>query len=159
MLTYICLRCGREVEQGKKCDCMNRSRKEYESEGRRKEVRAFYDSAMWRKLRDSIKARANGCDEWILASTGRIVPGDLVHHIYPSDEYPSMRLLPDNLIYVSKQTHEWIHSVYRQGKDAKHELTRRLFRAVMKTGDEPVDWYYHALDDSTPQRRRSSTKK
>ena len=154
MLTYICLRCGREVEQGKKCDCMNRSRKEYESEGRRKEVRAFYDSAMWRKLRESIKARANGCDEYVLYTTGRIVPGYLVHHIYPADEYPAMRLLPNNLIYVSKDTHDWIHSVYRQGLDAKHELIKKLFRIVAKTDDDAVDWYYKSLDDSMPQRAR-----
>ena len=41
---------------------MNTTRREYENEGRRKDVRAFYDSQMWRKLRESIKARANGCD-------------------------------------------------------------------------------------------------
>lgn len=152
MLTRICLRCGREVEQGKQCQCMNTTRREYENEGRRKDVRAFYDSQMWRKLRESIKARANGCDEYVFATTDRIVPGYLVHHIYPADEYPAMRLLPNNLIYVSKDTHEWIHSVYRQGLDAKHELIKKLFRIVAKTDDDPVEWYYRSLDDSTPQR-------
>ena len=152
MLTRICLRCGREVEQGKQCQCMNTTRREYENEGRRKDVRAFYDSQMWRKLRESIKARANGCDEYVFATTDRIVPGYLVHHIYPADEYPAMRLLPNNLIYVSKDTHDWIHSVYRQGLDAKHELIKKLFRIVAKTDDDPVEWYYRSLDDSTPQR-------
>lgn len=152
MLTRICLRCGREVEHGKQCQCMNTTRREYENEGRRKDVRAFYDSQMWRKLRESIKARANGCDEYVFATTDRIVPGYLVHHIYPADEYPAMRLLPNNLIYVSKDTHEWIHSVYRQGVDAKHELTKKLFRIVAKTDDDSVEWYYRSLDDSTPQR-------
>lgn len=154
MLTRICLRCGREVEQGKQCQCMNMTRREYENEGRRKDVRAFYDSQMWRKLRESIKARANGCDEYVFATTDRIVPGYLVHHIYPADEYPAMRLLPNNLIYVSKDTHEWIHSVYRQGLDAKHELIKKLFRIVAKTDDDAVDWYYKLLDDSMPQRAR-----
>lgn len=154
VLTRICLRCGREVEQGKQCQCMNTTRREYENEGRRKDVRAFYDSQMWRKLRESIKARANGCDEYVFATTDRIVPGYLVHHIYPADEYPAMRLLPNNLIYVSKDTHEWIHSVYRQGLDAKHELIKKLFRIVAKTDDDAVDWYYKLLDDSMPQRAR-----
>lgn len=154
MLTRICLRCGREVEQGKQCQCMNTTRREYENEGRRKDVRAFYDSQMWRKLRESIKARANGCDEYVFATTDRIVPGYLVHHIYPADEYPAMRLLPNNLIYVSKDTHDWIHSVYRQGLDAKHELIKKLFRIVAKTDDDAVDWYYKSLDDSMPQRAR-----
>ena len=154
MLTRICLRCGREVEQGKQCQCMNTTRREYENEGRRKDVRAFYDSQMWRKLRESIKARANGCDEYVFATTDRIVPGYLVHHIYPADECPAMRLLPNNLIYVSKDTHDWIHSVYRQGLDAKHELIKKLFRIVAKTDDDAVDWYYKSLDDSMPQRAR-----
>lgn len=154
MLTRICLRCGREVEQGKQCQCMNTTRREYENEGRRKDVRAFYDSQMWRKLRESIKARANGCDEYVFATTDRIVPGYLVHHIYPADEYPAMRLLPNNLIYVSKDTHDWIHSVYRQGLDAKHELIKKLFRIVAKTDDDAVNWYYKSLDDSMPQRAR-----
>lgn len=131
---------------------MNTTRREYENEGRRKDVRAFYDSQMWRKLRESIKARANGCDEYVFATTDRIVPGYLVHHIYPADEYPAMRLLPNNLIYVSKDTHDWIHSVYRQGLDAKHELIKKLFRIVAKTDDDAVNWYYKSLDDSTPQR-------
>lgn len=152
MLTRICLRCGREVEQGKQCQCMNTTRREYENEARRKDVRAFYDSQMWRKLRESIKARANGCDEYVFATTDRIVPGYLVHHIYPADEYPAMRLLPNNLIYVSKDTHDWIHSVYRQGLDAKHELIKKLFRIVAKTDNDAVNWYYKSLDDSMPQR-------
>lgn len=133
---------------------MNTTRREYENEGRRKDVRAFYDSQMWRKLRESIKARANGCDEYVFATTDRIVPGYLVHHIYPADEYPAMRLLPNNLIYVSKDTHDWIHSVYRQGLDAKHELIKKLFRIVAKTDDDAVNWYYKSLDDSMPQRAR-----
>lgn len=137
---------------------METTRREYEREGRRKDVRAFYDSPMWRKLRDSIKARANGYDEWERAVNGRIVPGEIVHHIYPADEYPAMRLLPGNLIFVSKMTHERIHAVYRQGREAKHKLTRELFRIVMQTDKGPVDWYYKALAESEPKAGRKNRK-
>ena len=135
-----------------KCPCLSSAKYEAEQEGRRKDSNEFYSSLSWRKLRAAVKARANGCDEYVFATTDRIVPGYLVHHIYPADEYPAMRLLPNNLIYVSKDTHDWIHSVYRQGLDAKHELIKKLFRIVAKTDDDAVNWYYKSLDDSMPQR-------
>lgn len=104
----------------------------------------------------SIEERADGCDELIRASTGRIVPGEIVHHIYPADEYPAMRLLPTNLIFVSRETHERIHAIYQQGRDAMHEITKKLFRINLQASDESVDWYYKALDAANPRKSKRS---
>lgn len=87
---------------------------------------------MWRKLRAAVKARANGCDEWELAKTGRIIPGELVHHIHPADECPDLRLSLHNLIFVTQENHNRIHTMYRQGRYAKENLIRELLTIVAK---------------------------
>lgn len=117
------------------------------------ELRAFYDSPLWRRMCASIRARAGGLDE-LERARGRSVPGGVVHHIYPADDYPAMRLLPENLILVSEENHERIHAIYRQGEDARHALTKQLFRIVLSAPTEPTSWYDDAIRKAERKGRR-----
>ena len=72
-----------------------------------------------------VKARANGLDEYALAS-GHIERGNTVHHIYTIDERPDLKLSVDNLIYLSAQTHNQIHAEYDKSNARKKELQAEL---------------------------------
>lgn len=72
----------------------------------------LYKSERWRKLRDKIIIRDNGCD---LGVEGREIHGPIiVHHINPItiedilNDNP-MVYDPDNLVCVSPMTHNAIH--------------------------------------------------
>lgn len=128
VLMTICSSCGRTIPQGTICQC-----RKHDGE-RREGQRAFYDSQAWRKTRAAVKARALGCDEYLGKRFGRLVPGELVHHIIPADERPDKALELSNLIYVSKATHERIHAVYKQGGARKKNLIRELEKCA--SGDK-----------------------
>jgi len=72
----------------------------------------FYDSTEWRRARDYVIVRDNGCD---LAVPGlHIYGGIIVHHLTPitlNDIKESTDALfnPENLICVSHNTHNLIH--------------------------------------------------
>lgn len=72
----------------------------------------FYRSAEWRRVRDIVTARDNGCD---LGISDRPIYGKiLIHHMNPitmadiQEGKPAL-LDPDNLICVSLDTHNMIH--------------------------------------------------
>ena len=73
---------------------------------------SFYNSAQWRRVRDFIIVRDDGCDLGI--KTRQIGDSLYIHHmnpIIPEDlrfGRPSL-LDPDNLITVSHRTHNAIH--------------------------------------------------
>lgn len=72
----------------------------------------FYSSYEWRKLRDHIILRDNGCD---LGVPGMEIHGRVyIHHINPIDEsdivqHSNSLMDPNNLICVSMDTHNAIH--------------------------------------------------
>lgn len=72
----------------------------------------FYQSREWKRVRDLVIVRDNGCD---LGIPGLEIPGRiLVHHINPItvddiSDSTIMILNPDNLITVSYDTHNAIH--------------------------------------------------
>lgn len=72
----------------------------------------FYKSAEWRRVRNEVIVRDNGCD---LGVDGYEIHGRmLIHHINPIaiehiQHSDSMLLDPDNLITVTHNTHNAIH--------------------------------------------------
>lgn len=73
----------------------------------------FFKSKEWKRTRDEIIIRDNGCD---LGIEDRIITGKLlIHHINPtsmddiSNHNLEILLNPNNLICVSFNTHEAIH--------------------------------------------------
>lgn len=132
MLLRICSRCGKRLQPGETCDCVgSKSQKKqhnqrYDRYKRNKERAEFYVSPAWQSLKRAAKARAYGLDELRLYQ-GRMVPGDVVHHIIPITDDPGKRLDADNLICVSNQTHRYIHAQYDRGGRAKKEMQTLLF--------------------------------
>lgn len=72
----------------------------------------FYRSAEWKRIRDHVIVRDNGCD---LGIEDRMIPGKiLIHHMNPITEkdivYQTDFLMdPEFLICVSHKTHNAIH--------------------------------------------------
>ena len=72
----------------------------------------FYSSMEWRRLRDEIIIRDNGCD---LGIEGRQIGGKVyIHHLHPLDvndilTHSEYLVNPEYLICVSFETHNAIH--------------------------------------------------
>lgn len=72
----------------------------------------FYRSIEWRRVRDQVIIRDNGCD---LGIEDRLIPGKvLIHHMNPITEkdivnVTDILLNPEYLICVSHTTHNAIH--------------------------------------------------
>lgn len=127
MFMRKCQSCGRTLKQGEKCPCAKGRHKAY-NQRRDKETAAFYGSPAWAKTRAAVKARACGMDELIFAEEGRIVPGEIVHHIFPVEDAPGRVLDVGNLIFVSRATHRRVHDAYDRG--GKAAMQKRLMEAV-----------------------------
>lgn len=84
----------------------------------------FYHSTEWKQIRDHIIVRDNGCD---LGLEDYPIKGQiLIHHINPislEDIQNSGYCLfdPNNLICVSKNTHNVIHYGYEETNHRKYE--------------------------------------
>lgn len=72
----------------------------------------FYRSLEWKRIRDQVIIRDNGCD---LGIEDRMIPGRvMIHHMNPITEQDILRatdilLNPEYLICVSHTTHNAIH--------------------------------------------------
>ena len=126
MLTRICNSCGRKVPQGQPCPCQKQRYRVYNREHRDRGRAAFYDSHEWRATAEAARARAGYCDEYIRAYEGRLVPGQIVHHIHPIDEAPGRRVDLDNLVVVSAKTHDHIHREYKASPARKAAMVAML---------------------------------
>ena len=124
MLKKICNSCGRVLRQGEKCNCRH---SKYDKFQRDKVKKGFYKSKMWRRLSEITKARANGLDEFLL-SAGKIVKGDVAHHIFTLEERPDLKFSQENLIFVSSSTHNFIHGEYDKNFDSRREMQKKLLK-------------------------------
>lgn len=92
---------------------------------------ALYQSAEWRRIRDKVIVRDDGCD---LGISGMDIGGKIyIHHMNPITQEDILKrrdwvMDPENLICVSRRTHEAIHY-----GDAKLLLENRLVER--KPGD------------------------
>lgn len=125
MLMKICNKCGKKLPHNERCTCQNSRHKLYNSSRRDKTKNAFYHSREWTAVVAAVKARAQGLDEYALAR-GLIEFGSTVHHIYPIDDRPDLKLALDNLIYVSAKNHNHIHAAYSKDVATKKNLQAEL---------------------------------
>ena len=94
----------------------------------------FYRSAEWRRIRDRVIVRDNGCD---LAIDDRIIYGKiLIHHMNPITDKDLFNLSdilldPEYLICVSHNTHNAIH--YGDGE-------RRVKDPIVRTKNDTCPW-------------------
>lgn len=67
-----------------------------------------YKARRWERLRAQVMRR-DGYRCQLSKRFGKAVPADLVHHIYPVDEFPEYAFEPWNLISVSRAAHNKLH--------------------------------------------------
>lgn len=125
MLMKLC-KCGRRVEQGQVCPCQKDRHKIYDKTSRDKQKKKYYGSSNWKKIVQTIKARANGLDEYQLSVKGIIEKGTTVHHIYTVEERPDLKNSLENLILLSARTHNMIHAEYERDAESKKAMQKIL---------------------------------
>ena len=67
-----------------------------------------YNSTKWKRLAHAIMRRDNYMCQ-LSKRYGKRVPAEVVHHIYPVDEYPEYAYEPWNLIALSRKMHNTLH--------------------------------------------------
>lgn len=67
-----------------------------------------------------------GFKDLVAESEGRLEPAETVHHIVPTSDDPSQFYSFENLIPVSRRTHDAIHGRYRESEQAKRDEQARL---------------------------------
>lgn len=67
-----------------------------------------YKSEKWKRLA-AMAMRRDGYMCQISKRYGKRVPAELVHHIYPVDEYPEYSYCLWNLISLSREKHNTLH--------------------------------------------------
>lgn len=67
-----------------------------------------YDSQRWKRKAEKIKRR-DGYKCQLSARYGKNVPAEVVHHIFPVDEYPEYAYCDWNLIALSRKQHNRLH--------------------------------------------------
>lgn len=89
----------------------------------------FYDDPKWIRLRNSVLRRDNYMDKES-RRYGIIRPAQVVHHIFPKDEFPEYAFSVWNLISLSRQTHNEMHDretdeLTQKGRDLLIRTARR----------------------------------
>ena len=90
----------------------------------------FIWSEQWRHKSHSIMRRDGYIDQYILRTTGRTVPAEVVHHILPREDFPQYAMEDWNLISLSRNTHnKVIHTI--KGK-LTNEGRKLMFETAFK---------------------------
>lgn len=89
----------------------------------------FYDDPKWIRLRNSVLRRDNYMDKES-RRYGIIRSAEVVHHIFPKDEFPEYAFSVWNLISLSRQTHNEMHDrdtdeLTQKGRDLLIRTARR----------------------------------
>lgn len=106
---------GRQCPKcAKKMAVKSTQRRLAEDEGRK-----LYSSRLWEKCRKNVRLKYGDYDVWLLGiGIKRVCEKPYVHHIIPREENPALEMNVDNLITVSKKSHEEIHKWYRTDRTA-----------------------------------------
>ncbi|MEA5085090.1 MAG: hypothetical protein VB018_13230 [Lachnospiraceae bacterium] len=137
MLFKICPGCNSRYELGKQCPngCMEKAEKErnkyYDKHSRDKDSYAVYHSKLWPVLTQQCKTEFNGLDIYQLYKYGKVVYGQLSHHIVTVKDDITRAYDISNLIYVSDESHGEIHAEYDKGN--KQAMQDYLFKII--------EWY------------------
>ena len=88
----------------------------------------FYDSKRWLSLRESILRRDRyTCQE--NARFGKMREATTVHHIFPREEFPEYEWKPWNLISLTAEAHNMMHTregeLTAKGKDLLRRTARK----------------------------------
>lgn len=102
----------------------------------------FYLSPAWRKVKHAVMVR-DGFQDVYIKRYGRMEPAEMVHHVFPLEEFPALRLNPHNLVSVSKETHNKLHttggSLTEAGRDLQRIILRRYPDLLPYVSGSPED--------------------
>lgn len=145
MVKKICNHCGKIYFD--ECECRKKNKKY-------SETKSFYKTKAWRSTSNYVRLRDFKTDRLalFLAVTNKIFDIDvfnkmknflvlpngmvrdlksilIVHHIVPADEDASLLYDTNNLITLSKDTHELVHQIYKtKNKKALQDLLREAVK-------------------------------
>lgn len=85
----------------------------------------FYHSKKWEKKRAHILKRDAYTDQLELRA-GKRVPANLVHHIFPREQYPQYQWEDWNLISISRKTHSDLHTITGNLSSLGEKLKREV---------------------------------
>lgn len=72
------------------------------------ESQLFYASGRWKKMARAVLRRDSyQCQE--SKRFGKLVPAEIVHHIFPREEFPEYELEAWNLVSLSRRAHREVH--------------------------------------------------
>lgn len=92
--------------------------------------RRIYKTRLWEKCRKTVRLRYSDYDIWLLAvGVQRVCVKPYIHHIIPRDEDPDLAFDLDNLITVTKESHEQIHQWYKTDRAA---AMARIHKGIKK---------------------------
>ncbi len=88
-----------------------------------------YKCKRWARLRDRVLKRDNYLCQYYLRY-GRMVTANTVHHIYPAAEFPEYQWCEWNLISLSSEAHNMMHTrdgdeLTAEGKRLQDRLRRK----------------------------------
>lgn len=92
-----------------------------------KKTNAFYNSKKWKRKREVILRR----DGYLCQESkryGKNIPADMVHHIYPLEEYPELALTNWNLVSMCHHEHNKMHDRITNEITIKGKQWQRRFK-------------------------------
>jgi hypothetical protein len=114
-----CCRCH-ELYEGKRCPKCSRQLAVAKSKRAKvkNETKKVYDTYLWQQCRKNIRIKYLDYDIWLMAE-GQLhrCQHPVIHHIAERDDRPDLLFNLDNLITVSRESHEEIHRWYKEDKE------------------------------------------
>lgn len=128
-----CGRCGARIPAGQSCP---KCKRVYAKKDLSDQITRFYASGAWVKAREACKARCSGIDWYEYSQTGRVVTGDVVHHIIPVRDDFSQRFAVNNLILLTNSNHQLVHIELAASPERREKIITALRDALKKGGGE-----------------------
>ena len=98
----------------------------------------WYESTRWKRVRAAVMRR-DGYLCRVSIRYGRREPAELVHHIFPREEFPEYQWCMWNLISVTKSAHNKLH--VRSTDELTKEGIELLRRTARKNGIKIPEQY------------------
>ena len=155
-ISYKCPQCGKPVQVGKKCECIQKviaAKTIYKSDKKRSEHGAssgavyrsdpMYHSTLWRRLCAEVKEHYSHMDIYSWYVRGKIEVGAIVHHVIPIKDDYDKRFDIGNLIYLTYENHTLIHQSYSQSSERKIQMQQELTRLIVRWNNELSRGFSH----------------
>lgn len=118
--------CRARLKPGEACACRKKA------DPVKKETYAGYGTGAWKGKRLAILEKYCWLDLYEFAVNGTITAADMVHHIVPAKEDPSLFLSDENLIPLSNKSHGIVEHAYDSSPAQKAEMQKFLRAAIAK---------------------------